>query len=82
MATYGAIQKDKVNPDNKRMKGHGNHMHSTNPVMAKEKPHNPAIGYAKGGMVESCSCGNAGGGKPYAITSTNPKMVASAGVLK
>lgn len=79
---YGAIQKDKVVPDNKRMKGHGNHMHSTNPVMSPDKPHNPAIGYAKGGMVGSCSCGSAGGGKPYAITSTNPKMNASAGSLK
>jgi hypothetical protein len=77
---YDAFQKDKVVPDNKRMKGNGNHMHSTNPVMAKDKPHSSAVGYAKGGMVVSCT--HAEGGKPYAITSTNPKMNASAGKLK
>jgi hypothetical protein len=81
MKMNGAIQKNQVVPDNKRMKGHGDHMHSTNPVMAKDKPHNPAVGYAQGGMV-SCGCTNAGGGKPYSITSTNPKMNASAGELK
>jgi hypothetical protein len=78
--SHGAIQKNKVVPDNKRMMGNGDHMHSTNPVMAKDKPHNPAVGYAKGGMVTSCT--HAEGGKPYAITSTNPKMNASAGKLK
>jgi hypothetical protein len=48
--------------------------------MAKDKPHSSAVGYAKGGMVVSCT--HAEGGKPYAITSTNPKMNASAGKLK
>ena len=80
--SHGAIQKNKVVPDNKRMMGHGDHMHSTNPVMAKDKPHSSAIGYAKGGMVTGCGCTHADGGKPYAITSTNPKMTASAGKLK
>jgi len=78
--SHGAIQKNKVVPDNKRMMGHGDHMHSTNPVMAKDKLHSSAVGYAKGGMVTSCT--HAEGGKPYAITSTNPKMNASAGKLK